>query len=96
MAVFIAHSSEIEKNFDANGFAKVELLPGTYSGGITNYKCFLKAGKTYSPELYAGKTVLLIFGKGKAIFAMRKAPIIFASFPSMCRILISRPIPSTP
>ena len=65
MAVFIAHSSEIEKNFDANGFAKMELLPGTYSGGITNYKCFLKAGKTYSPELYAGKTVLLIFGKGK-------------------------------
>ena len=34
--------------FDDNGFAKVELLPGIYNGGIKSCKCFLKAGSKLS------------------------------------------------
>ena len=41
--------------FDENGFAKVELLPGVYNGGIKSYKCFLKAGKKIAPKLYEDK-----------------------------------------
>ena len=51
--------------FDENGFAQVELLPGVYNGGIKSYQCFLKAGKTMKPELYADKSVVLFFGKGE-------------------------------
>ena len=50
--------------FDDNVFAKVELLPGVYDGGITSYKCFLKAGSTVSMEMYADKGVVIFFGKG--------------------------------
>ena len=51
--------------YDDNGFAKVELLPGVYHGGIQSFKCFLKAGHKVSPELLADKSVVIFFGKGE-------------------------------
>ncbi|MCB7318600.1 hypothetical protein [Lacrimispora sp. 210928-DFI.3.58] len=56
-------SSNIE--YDANGIAVSELLPGSYDGGIRNYRYNLKAGSEYSPKLYGDKTVILFFGKGR-------------------------------
>jgi len=40
---------------------KQNSLPGVYDGGIKSYKCFLKAGCKVSPELYADKTVVILF-----------------------------------
>ena len=51
--------------YDENGFAVSELLPGTYKGGIRNYRCNLQSGKCYSPKLYRDKIVILMFGKGR-------------------------------
>ena len=62
---YIAREADMKQEFDANGFACCELLPGSYDGGIRNYKCWLKAGCQVSPELRAKDTVLLMFGKGK-------------------------------
>lgn len=62
---YIARNEDIAVNYDDNGYACTELLPGTYDGGIKNYKCFLKAGSTVTPKMYADKTVLFFFGKGK-------------------------------
>ena len=61
---YIARNEDVKKEFDANGFSCTELLPGTYEGGIRNYKCFLKPGCEVSPTLYADKTVLFFFGQG--------------------------------
>lgn len=62
---YIARSGDIPCSYDASGFACTELLPGTYDGGIRNYKCFLRAGSEKSPRMYADKTVLFFFGKGR-------------------------------
>lgn len=62
---YVVKADEVEKNFDANGFSKTELLPGVYDGGIRSFKCFLKAGCRVSPELYADKTVVIFFGQGQ-------------------------------
>lgn len=56
-------SSDI--TYDQHGFAMRELLPGTYDGGIRNFRCSLKAGSCYSPQLYGDKTVVLFFGMGR-------------------------------
>ena len=61
---YIARNEDIAWQYDEHGYACAELLPGTYDGGIRNYKCFLKAGCEVSPALYADKTVILMFGKG--------------------------------
>ena len=61
---YVVKADEIEKNFDADGVAKTELLPGEYDGGIRSFKYFLKAGSSVKPELYADKTVIIFFGKG--------------------------------
>lgn len=61
---YVVKADEIERKYDENGFAMKELLPGVYDGGIRSFKCFLKAGSEVSPELYADKTVLIIFGAG--------------------------------
>ena len=61
---YIARNEDIAKEFDAQGFACTELLPGTYDGGIRNFKCWLKPGKSVSPRMYADKTVLFFFGQG--------------------------------
>lgn len=63
--VYVVKNEDIHVAYDANGWYRVELLPGTYQGGIRNYKCFLKAGHEVSPELYAEQSVILMFGKGK-------------------------------
>ena len=39
---YVVKADEIEKNYDENGFARTELLPGVYDGGIKSYKCFFK------------------------------------------------------
>lgn len=56
----------VEIPYDENGLSRYELLAGTYEGGIRNFRCNLKAGCTYSPEMYADKVVVLMFGKGRA------------------------------
>lgn len=61
---YVVKADEIEKNFDADGVAKTELLPGVYDGGIRSFKYFLKAGSSVKLELYADKTVIIFFGKG--------------------------------
>lgn len=62
---YVARDEDMKREFDTQGFAMCELLPGTYQGGIRNYKCWLKAGCTVSPALRAEDTVLVMFGKGK-------------------------------
>jgi len=62
---FIARKEDIKVDFDANGYSCIELLPGTYDGGVRNYMCHLKAGSEVSPQMYADKTVVFFFGQGK-------------------------------
>lgn len=52
--------------YDEHGFSSYELLAGTYEGGIRNYRCNLKAGCTCTPEMFADKVVVVMFGKGRA------------------------------
>lgn len=61
---WIVRENDIEKKFNEKGFSMTEVLGGTYDGGIRHYKCYLKAGYTVSPELYAEETVVVMFGKG--------------------------------
>ncbi|WP_367925735.1 hypothetical protein, partial [uncultured Ruthenibacterium sp.] len=69
---YVARESDMKKEFNENGFAMCELLPGTYDGGIRNYKCWLKAGHCVDPKLYADETVILMFGKGKGYVSSSK------------------------
>lgn len=69
---YVAHDEDLQKTFNQNGFAMCELLPGTYKGGIRNYKCWLKAGNAVAPDLHADETVLLMFGKGKGYITSGK------------------------
>lgn len=62
---YVARDEDMKKEFNENGFAMCELLPGTYDGGIRNYKCWLKAGCSVAPELHADDTVIVMFGKGR-------------------------------
>lgn len=64
MAILIDHRDPTV-TYDENGVSRRELLPGTYDGGIRNYRCNLKAGSWYSPERYADKVVILFFGMGR-------------------------------
>lgn len=68
MAIYIAHNEDLVSEYDDTGFAKKEALPGTYEGGIRNYKCFLKAGCQVTPEMYEDKLVLFFFWKRKRIY----------------------------
>ena len=61
---YVVKADEIEKNFDADGVAKTELLPGVYDGGIRSFKYFLKAGSSVKPDLYADRCVCLGCGGG--------------------------------
>lgn len=65
MAVYVAREQDIPKEYDSHGLSRHEVLPGTYEGGIKNYKCCLKAGCETQPELYEDKLVLFFFGKGE-------------------------------
>lgn len=69
---YVAHDADMKKEFNENGFAMCELLPGTYAGGVRNYKCWLKAGCCVSPEMRADDTVLLMFGKGRGYVSSAK------------------------
>lgn len=61
---YLVKAEDIPQDYDEYGFSITELLPGTYDGGIRNYKCFLRAGCEVSPQLYPENTVILMFGKG--------------------------------
>ena len=65
MAIHIARNEDVIPKYDEAGFSRVEVLAGTYDGGIRNYKCFLKAGSKVSPEVYGDRLVLFFFGKGR-------------------------------
>lgn len=69
---YLVKAEEILPNYNENGFVMSELLPGSYEGGIRNYKCFLKAGCQVSPDLYKNETVILMFGKGKGYIYSQK------------------------
>ena len=43
MSIAIVKKEEMAPQYDANGFSRMEMLPGTFPGAH-NYKCFLKAG----------------------------------------------------
>ena len=63
--VYAAKEKDIAVKYDANGFYMEELLPGTYRGGVCNYKCYLRAGSEISPRIYGEDMVVLMFGKGR-------------------------------
>lgn len=53
--VYAAKEKDIAVKYDANGFYMEELLPGTYRGGVCNYKCYLRAGSEISPpDIWGG------------------------------------------
>ena len=57
MSIAIVKKEEMAPQYDANGFSRMEMLPGTFPGAH-NYKCFLKAGHDVQPEKYADKTAV--------------------------------------
>ena len=58
--------------YDSSGLSIEELLPGTYGGGIRSFRCSLKAGSDYNPELYGDKTAILFFGMGRGYLTDEK------------------------
>lgn len=50
--MLVSRNSELSPEFNENGLSRVEILPGA-SADMKAYKCVLKAGKTWTPELYA-------------------------------------------
>ena len=62
---YVVKAEDMKAEYNEQGFAMTELLPGVYDGGIRSFKCFLKAGSTVKPELFADKGVILFFGKGE-------------------------------
>ena len=40
MSIAIVKKEEMAPQYDANGFSRMEMLPGTFPGAH-NYKCFL-------------------------------------------------------
>ena len=50
MSIAIVKKEEMAPQYDANGFSRMEMLPGTFPGAH-NYKCFLKAGHDVQPEI---------------------------------------------
>ena len=62
MAIAIVRKEEMNTEL-VNGFGKMELLPGTFAG-VKNYKCYLQAGATVSPEKYADKSAVYCFTGG--------------------------------
>lgn len=63
MAIAMVRKEEMRGEYQ-NGFARMELLPESFPG-VHNYKCFLKAGHTVSPEKYADKSAVYCFTSGK-------------------------------
>ena len=70
MAIAIVRKEDMKAEF-VNGFAKMELLPGSFPG-VYNYKCYLKAGCTVSPEKYADKSAVYCFTSGTGYVATQK------------------------
>ena len=71
--VYVVKNEDIHVKYDNYGFYMTELLPGTYEGGIRNYKCFLKAGYHISPELHKEDSAILMFGKGRGYIRTKEA-----------------------
>ena len=64
MSIAIVRKEEMVPQYNAEGYARIELLPGSFPG-VYNYKCFLKAGCDVRPEKYADKTAVYCFTSGK-------------------------------
>ncbi len=70
--LYIVSNDDIKVEYDENGFYMTsELLKGSYTGGLHNYKCFLKAGSEISPELHPNESVFIMFGKGRGYVCSR-------------------------
>lgn len=52
--MLIARKQELIGEFDENGLSRVEILPGACKE-MKAFKCVLKAGRSWKPELYAYK-----------------------------------------
>lgn len=61
---YLARDKDIDVKYDQDGYYITELLPGSFNGGVRNYKCYLKAGALIKPTLYRKETVVYMFGKG--------------------------------
>ncbi|MDI9469186.1 MAG: hypothetical protein QM296_03175 [Bacillota bacterium] len=71
MAIAIIRKEDMVPEYDSNGYARLEMLPGIHAGAY-NYKCFLKAGKSVQPERYADKTAIYCFTSGKGYVTTEK------------------------
>ena len=92
--VYAAKEKDIAVKYDANGFYMEELLPGTYRGGVCNYKCYLRAGSEISPRIYGEDMVVLMFGKGRGYIKTKdcldKITEIAFPTPAVCHPCIRR------
>lgn len=64
MKASMVKDADIVRNYDAAGVCSIELLPGVYDGPMRAFKYYLKPGSSVSPQQYADKAVVFIFGKG--------------------------------
>lgn len=64
MNAYAYYNAAHVRNYDANGVERVELLPGHHDE-VKTYKISMKAGSTYTPELYSDWSVLYVFGHVK-------------------------------
>ena len=95
MSIAIVKKEEMAPQYDANGFSRMEMLPGTFPGAH-NYKCFLKAGHDVQPEKYADKTAVYCFTAGKGYVTTDKFARNITDWLFLCRILTTAILPFTP
>jgi hypothetical protein len=68
MAILNFQDAAFERKYGNDGVSMVEVLPEAVAG-MRSYKYYLKAGAKVSPERFADKAVVFIFGKGKGYVA---------------------------
>ena len=92
MAIAIVRKEEMNTEL-VNGFGKMELLPGTFPG-VKNYKCYLQAGATVSPEKYADKSAVYCFTGGTGYVTTAKWARNITELYPISTIPILRSMPS--
>lgn len=70
MAIAIVKKEEMKAIYN-DGFAKMELLPGSFQG-VKNYKCWLQEKCKISPETYSDKNVIYCFTSGTGYITTEK------------------------
>ncbi len=58
--MMLSRGKDVQFTFDANGFAATEILPG-HSENLQIFRCVLKAGHTWYPELFSLEDKVQIF-----------------------------------